>query len=65
MYDFKARIYLDTYFWLNCNVIYLIKQPLYFFFILCQEAVEILGAVEIHVRRTESVNSFLPAYIRI
>ena len=31
MCDFKARIYLDTFFLLNCNVIYHIKSYYSFF----------------------------------
>ena len=31
VYDFKACIYLDTHFYLNCDVIYLIKELLFFF----------------------------------
>ena len=65
MCDFKACIYLDTQFLLNCDLIYLIKQLLYFFFLsfFFQESVELLDPVEIHVRRIESVNGVLPAYI--
>ena len=64
--DFKACIYLDTHSLLNCDVIYLIKQLVFFFLsFFFQESVELLGPVEIHVRRTESVNGVLPTYIRI
>ena len=38
---------------------------IYMFFFFFQEPVELLGPVEIHVRRTESVNGVLPTYIRI
>ena len=71
--DFKACIYLDTHFLLNCDVSYLIKWLLYtyiyiyiyFFFFFSQESVDLLGPVEVHGRRTESVNGVLPTYMRI
>ena len=67
MCDFKARIYLDTFFLLNCNVIYHIKSYYSFFslFFPFQEPVEILGPVEIHANRIDSVNGVSPTCTRI
>ena len=63
--DFEACIDLDTHFLLNCDLIYLIKWLKKNCHICFQESVELLGPVEIHVRRTESVTGVLPTYIRI
>ena len=59
--DFKACIYMDIHFLLNCDVFILLNS----YYIFFQEPVELLGPVEIHVRLTESVNGVLPTYIRI
>ena len=63
--DFKACIYLDTHFLLNCDVIYHINSYYIFVYLFFQESIGLLGPVEIHVRQTENVNGIVPTYIRI